>query len=163
MPNMFVFCSPLLLVGVNINTLIPLLPGSGGRSMSRSLISSEIMDPVENLDMADPILSINHLYVLDTLRSKKYYVALMYCTEKGKDGEGKCNAQSQCTTFELNWATHTGWLCCEPGGWRGQFCRRLFLSESIWRQSIRNKCRLGSTWTHSAPLSYYPHPTEIHK
>ena len=34
MQNIFVFCSPFLLVGVNINTLIPLLPGSGRRPLS---------------------------------------------------------------------------------------------------------------------------------
>ena len=53
MQNILLFCSLLLLAGVNINTLIPLLVGSGG---SRSLIiisAREIMDPMENMDIVD--------------------------------------------------------------------------------------------------------------
>ena len=55
-------------------------------------------------------------------------------------------------------ATQDGW-----DGARSVLSEAIFIRENIWRQSIRNKCHLGSTWSHSAPLSYYLHPSEIRK
>ena len=40
----------------------------------------------------------------------------------------------------------------------GYFYQREYL-ETINQEQMS----FGSTWTHSAPLSYYPHPTESHK
>ena len=57
MQNILLFCSQLLLAGVNINTLIPLLAGSesaGGGSRSLIIIlAREIMDPMKNMDIVD--------------------------------------------------------------------------------------------------------------